>query len=233
MPKESRNKAVFYSTSKMISYNNQHLIGVGTSFFARYLEKMYLITTAHQLDDATHIKILLLREGLTQKQKEIIMIPQESFVINKALDFAWVNASNYLAELMKNQKKLELRSFNLALPNADEFDVLDSIFFVGYPTGLIDTEQLTPLMRRCNFSSIYEHDFGGEEVFILDGSVFPGSSGSPVFHVGEQIRLLGVVSSSYLSEKAIGQHFINLGRAIKIAPILRSIQSHQGQRRSS
>jgi hypothetical protein len=233
MPKETRNKAVFYSTSKMLSYRNQELLGVGTSFFARYLEKMFLITTAHQLDNVTHVKILLLRESLTQKQKEVIMIPKESFIINKRLDFAWVNASKYLIELMKHQKKLELRSFVLAVPEISEMDVLDSIFFVGYPTGLIDTEQLTPLMRRCSFSSIYEHDFGGEEVFIIDGSVFPGSSGSPVFHVGEKIRLLGVISSSYLSEKADGNHFINLGRAIKIAPILRSIQSYQDKGRLS
>lgn len=223
-----KNKAVFFATSKMVSYQKETSNGTGTSFFAKYRDNMFLITTAHQLDQVSHVRILLLSESKKNPQKEVITIKRSEFTINSKEDYAWVDASMYLSELLKQKKKLELRAFSLEAVDIEAINFMDDVYFVGYPTGLIDKENLTPLMRRCSFATLYENDFGGEPFFVIDGSVFPGSSGSPVFQVSDHIKLLGIISSSYLTNSGTKQQFVNLGRVIKIDRVLESIQQVYG-----
>jgi S1-C subfamily serine protease len=58
---------------------------------------------------------------------------------------------------------------------------IEDVLVIGYPNGLWDKINNQPLVRRGITASDYKVDFNGERKFIIDCSIFPGSSGSPVF----------------------------------------------------
>jgi hypothetical protein len=94
----------------------------------------------------------------------------------------------------------------------DQLDAVEEVTFIGYPSALYDTTNLTPLVRRGITSTPVALDWSGKPVFLIDAAVFPGSSGSPVYvadrggwtdrngnvTVGEgRLYLLGVVGAAY------------------------------------
>ncbi len=88
---------------------------------------------------------------------------------------------------------------------------LEEIIFVGYPNGIWDTAHNLPVFRKGITATPYAVDFLNRKQFLIDASVFPGSSGSPVFlfnsgsypgksgglQVGSRLFLLGLISSVY------------------------------------
>jgi hypothetical protein len=91
------------------------------------------------------------------------------------------------------------------------FDSIETVTFVGYPDGLWDTKNFLPIARRGTTASPLPIDFEGKPQFLIDASVFRGSSGSPVFiatdgqytnrdgsiSFGRRFHFLGVVASVY------------------------------------
>lgn len=89
----------------------------------------------------------------------------------------------------------------------------EDVFFIGYPTGLADEHNLLPLVRHGITATPPAIDYEGTPRVLIDASVFPGSSGSPVFLGNtatlaqsmkgsaksiKPIKLLGLVSSVFL-----------------------------------
>ena len=70
------------------------------------------------------------------------------------------------------------------IPNVqqlEELDAVEPVTFIGYPNGVWDSKNLLPVARRGTTASPIEVDFEGSPRFLIDASVFGGSSGSPVF----------------------------------------------------
>lgn len=70
------------------------------------------------------------------------------------------------------------------LPTVDQLaqlDAIESVTFIGYPNGIWDSANLMPVARRGTTASPIAVDFEGTPRFVIDASVFGGSSGSPVF----------------------------------------------------
>lgn len=65
------------------------------------------------------------------------------------------------------------------------FDAIESVTFVGYPNGIWDSKNLLPVARRGTTASPLAVDFEGTPRFVIDASVFGGSSGSPVFLINQ------------------------------------------------
>lgn len=92
-----------------------------------------------------------------------------------------------LIDFAKNHHGVDLffRSVDSTLiPNEQqiaELDAVEPVTFVGYPNGVWDSKNLLPVVRRGTTASPIEVDFEGTPRFIVDASVFGGSSGSPVF----------------------------------------------------
>ena len=97
----------------------------------------------------------------------------------------------------------------------ETLDAIEQVTFIGYPNGIYDSVNMTPIARRGWTATPVSLDYGGQPVFLIDASVFPGSSGSPVLVVNKgsythrlgatvavKYRgvLLGIVSSGYLHE---------------------------------
>jgi Trypsin-like peptidase domain len=70
------------------------------------------------------------------------------------------------------------------IPTAEaeqELDAIESVTFIGYPNGIWDSKNLLPVARRGTTASPIGVDFEHTPRFLIDASVFGGSSGSPVF----------------------------------------------------
>lgn len=60
-------------------------------------------------------------------------------------------------------------------------DAVESVAFIGYPNGIWDSKNYLPIARRGTTATPIGVDFEGTPRFLIDASVFGGSSGSPVF----------------------------------------------------
>lgn len=83
--------------------------------------------------------------------------------------------------------------------------------FVGYPSGIWDHKNVLPVARRGMTATPSYVDFNGTKTFLIDASVFPGSSGSPVFiyyagghpdkegnlYAGNRMHFMGIVAKVY------------------------------------
>jgi hypothetical protein len=70
----------------------------------------------------------------------------------------------------------------------EDLDAAESVAFVGYPNALYDKVNLTPIIRRGYTATPVSLDYNGLPAFLIDASVFPGSSGSPVFIYQENYK---------------------------------------------
>lgn len=100
-------------------------------------------------------------------------------------------------------------------PNDEHYEKfigpMEEVIFIGYPSGIWDQKNILPVTRRGLTATPCYTDFNGEKVFLIDASVFPGSSGSPVFiyyagghpdkagglYAGNRMHFLGLVAKVY------------------------------------
>jgi hypothetical protein len=70
------------------------------------------------------------------------------------------------------------------LPSAEtltRLDAINDLTFVGYPDGHRDPSTFTPVVRQSISSTPIGWQWDNKPAFLVDGSVFGGSRGSPVF----------------------------------------------------
>lgn len=63
---------------------------------------------------------------------------------------------------------------------ADQLLAVEDLLFVGYPTGIFDSSNVLSVVRRGMTATPISMNYEGRPAFLIDGSVWPGSSGSPV-----------------------------------------------------
>lgn len=100
-------------------------------------------------------------------------------------------------------------SICLTAESAAELDSVVEVAFVGYPSGIFDTVNFLPIARRGTTATPIVVDYQGLPAFLVDASVFPGSSGSPVFLIESGISFrrgggfqLGTVRQLFLGVMA-------------------------------
>lgn len=117
-------------------------------------------------------------------------------------------------ELKKNNKEIFYKSIpNSIIPSKEELkskvDAIEEVIFIGYPRGIYDTKNLMPIVRKGISATPIAIDFEDKPHFLIDGAVFPGSSGSPVFicnmgsypmkrggiAIGNRILFLGILGA--------------------------------------
>lgn len=124
------------------------------------------------------------------------------------------------------------------IPNDEQLkdlDALEEVLFVGYPNGIFDAKNLLPILRRGTTATPLQIEYGGKPMFLVDASVFPGSSGSPVlicnhggfstkqgFSVGTRVLLLGVISAVLIRQENNALEFVTIPTAV--TPVVRTTQ---------
>jgi hypothetical protein len=123
------------------------------------------------------------------------------------------------------------------IPNDEGFKKLlplEDILIVGYPDGISDVHNNVPVFRRGITATAAYLDFEGRKEFLIDASIFPGSSGSPAFiynqgpwlsrknelNFGSRLLLVGIVYG-------VAQHSVNGELKIVPAPTQRQVAVSQ------
>jgi hypothetical protein len=198
----------------------------GTGFIFSYRvgdnDFIFIVTNKHVILGSTigHFFFTLSNDNGTRPQ-----IGQRHNVISDAFDTLWFGhpdpaidiAICPLVPVLQQLQDEGKRPFFRSIPHAmipeqgeiEDLDPLEEVIFIGYPSGLYDTVNLLPIIRRGTTATPLQLDYCGRPTFLIDASVFGGSSGSPVFlynkvgHVdrrgttilsGHRLLFLGIVA---------------------------------------
>ena len=115
-----------------------------------------------------------------------------------------------------------------------DLNALERILLVGYPNGVYDAINNLPVIRSGITATPPSVDYEGRPRFLIDASVFPGSSGSPIFAydrgawlsgtsawtVGsERVVFLGVLASVFYREADGALEFRDIPTATQAVPV--------------
>jgi len=197
-----------------------------------------LVTNAHVVRGAKHAIIELVeREGDGPKRGSRLKVEFDghmmtSFVDDKN-DLAVVPIGGVLNQLQQDKRPPFFRSVSMDLMPTEQvisdLAAKEDVTFIGYPSGLYDQYNVSPIIRRGITATPPWYDFQGQPAFLIDAGVFPGSSGSPVFImnqgayttregliVGNRLLFMGVLTEAILrTEQSLPPVFIGLGKVIK------------------
>lgn len=106
-----------------------------------------------------------------------------------SVDLCGMGIGPIMEILRKGNHELLYRSMDKKfLPNdqqAKDLSPIESVIMIGYPTGIWDSVNNMPIVRRGITATNFATDFKGLKEFLVDMAIFPGSSGSPVFILNE------------------------------------------------
>ena len=119
-----------------------------------------------------------------------------------------------------------------------DLNALERILFVGYPDGVYDAINNLPVIRSGITATPPGVDYKGRPMFLIDASVFPGSSGSPIFAydrgawlsgtsewtVGsERVVFLGVLAAALFCKSDGSLEFRDIPTATQAVPVNREM----------
>lgn len=225
-------------------YNNRDHVVSATAFiynvsfpFEPTQSIPLLVTNNHVISGANRILIELI-EGKGEKpdcNKRIhAELDANDFIEfrDEALDIAAIPIAPIINQLNEANKTIFFRSVGTELIPTDEIlnnlAAMEEIVFIGYPSGLRDEKNASPLIRRGITSTPAWNDFQGQPAFLIDAGVFPGSSGSPVFIlnqgaystqnglvVGSRLLFLGVLTETIMRNTGSGEVYLGIGKVIR------------------
>lgn len=199
---------------------------VGTAFIVCYrkgeTDYLFLVTNRHVIRNADNTKFFF-----TQADKNIPLIGKSIDITFSKFEKMWFcNPNNediavmpFYPLIQEIEKKTNKTIYFKAIPltfipskeQEDKLTALEEIIFVGYPNALFDNKNLLPIIRKGITATPLFIDYEGEPRFLIDASVFPGSSGSPVFiynfgsyttaegttTIGSRVYFIGIVSGVF------------------------------------
>ncbi len=221
--------------------NGNTISGTGFIFTYQKDDEMNIpvvVTNKHVVEGASSGLIAVVRGANSQPSKnERITIELDGDLlkskIHPKLDIAIFPFGPIVNELNSRGTAIFYKSITKdILPSpkvASELSAIEDVTFIGYPSGLYDRKNNTPVIRRGITASPFWNDFEGEPIFLIDAGVYPGSSGSPVFiynrgsyptptgiGIGNRVIFLGVLAESIIrTEPDAARTYIGLGRVIK------------------
>jgi len=242
----------------------------GTGFFFQYNNHLFLITNKHVIKDVTAGTFSVLQATSTLDEKEPILgssVPISFSETNFSghpdpeIDITVADVTSTVISLMNSGSPLYYKNVDERLiPKKEDYEKfigpMEEIVFIGYPSGIYDSKNNLPVIRRGITASPCYYDFEGKKTFLIDASVFPGSSGSPVFiyyagtypdkagkaYLGNRLYFLGIIARVYQRQEkgvikvidipttqALGvevEQMIDLGIVFKASSIIETIDNY-------
>jgi hypothetical protein len=227
MQAQSLAEQLFFTTVRMETETKTGH-GAGTGFFFDYADGndryLFVVSNKHVVQDAKRGTLLFtVREGDQPKIGERFTVTLENFGSNWFghsdidTDVAIMPLGLVLREVQeKTGKQFYFKAVGSELI-PDEAAVqqlypIEQVLFLGYPNALFDEANLTPIARAGITATPFALDYCGRKTFLIDASVFPGSSGSPVFIlnstgyskkgggivIGSRLLFLGVLAGVFV-----------------------------------
>ncbi len=224
---ESIAEQLFFTTVRVDTISQSGGAGSGTAFFFSYqrgeLNYPFIVTNRHV--------VMGMREGaltFLQRRNQAPHLGQGFRLAILDWQQAWFGHPNAEIDIaicpfapleahIKSQHGIDLFYRYVSadmIPSAEQaakLDALEQVTFIGYPNGVWDSENLLPIARRGMTASPISVDFENTPRFLIDASVFGGSSGSPVFLlnqgmytektggtvIGSRLLFVGVVAAVF------------------------------------
>lgn len=234
MRAETVAEQLFFATVRITTSHVDGSTGVGTGFLYTVpttpdQEATFLVTNKHVVLGASKVTLHFIGATDTAMSAPLlgtvhsieVTDPSAAFRghLDPGVDVSIAPVTSWLLQLRSAGYQVFYRSISptLALTsvNVAELDALEEVTFLGYPNGLFDASNGLPIARRGLTASPLALDYEGKPIFLVDGAVYPGSSGSPVFLlqtggfaardggfvVGGRLMWLGVIAAVY--ERAV------------------------------
>lgn len=237
MRAETPAEQLFFTTVYLAGKDAADGTWTGTGFIVNYAtdeEKLVpiLVTNKHVLAGAVELSVRLVRSGpdgnpvLGATETVVGGFNPEAWLghPDPSVDVAVLPLGPIVYQMEKEGRPAFYRAFSteqmLTEAQALELDAIEQVTFVGYPNGLFDTESFLPIARRGQTATPLQNNYRGAPAFLIDASVFGGSSGSPVFifdrgvfsdrrgntTVGSRFHLLGVLAAVHIRQASGSVH---------------------------
>lgn len=204
---------------------------VGTGFMHRFCETgdeaiQCVVTNRHVISESDSCELVFRSRKLDAVDAPVIASTirfEEGFEErwfkhpDERADLAVLPVSNEFRQMLGNgftplYKATQLSQLVTA-ETAAKLNAVEEILMVGYPNGLWDETNNLPIARRGITASPVSVGWNGRNEFLIDCSVYPGSSGSPIYLFSpsgtrlsvehrliptNQVMLLGMVKSVFV-----------------------------------
>ena len=222
MQRHSVSEILQSTTVRIETFANDRegLVSTGLIYEFRSEENTYpfLVTTRHSIDGAGNGRITLVPEdrGRPALGKGYTLDIDNFEQLwhrhpDEAVDLAVTPFVPFVRHVEESGIPVFFNSLNeqsLWQPGAGpEPSPLEEVVFVGYPSGISDARHMLPVLSRGITATPLGVDYRGERHLVINGPLYPGCSGSPVFLLdkgaeaddasGETVRLLGCMTSGY------------------------------------
>ena len=171
-------------------------LSVGTGFLYMHKDRLFVVTNKHVIRGVTHGSFMLHKASVNSEGIKTC-VPGEGYVVNFSesnfighendhIDVSVMNISEHILNLEKAGNLVFWKNIDAQTnPKLEDYEKfispIEEIVFIGYPSGIWDSHNLLPIVRKGITATPCYVSFQGEPKFLIDASVFPGSSGSPVF----------------------------------------------------
>ena len=223
-------ESIFFTTVRVAADDS-----IGTAFIVKHKwkragndtpsEELFLVTNKHVVGESTTGRITLtVVEENGARNPQDFEIPQHVWSLwcfhpETDVDICVLPFGNCLSSLtVPDGATLDYCWFPTTLaPNDDttpDIGLVEDVLFIGYPNGMFDRANNLPVARRGVTATPATVDYESRPIFLIDASVFPGSSGSPVFLynigswrsttavvAGDRVVFLGVLASVFYREE--------------------------------
>lgn len=240
---------LLYTTVPIYAHNSDKSLSTGTGFLFSVRESEtesipLLITNYHVLKDAMlgFVELHIGEKGFPTDKTIRVQFDKSIIDGNKLgkLDLIAVPLAGTFNDFQNRNIEIFFRTVDQNIvptkEQEDKLSAIENITFIGYPSGLYDEKNKISIIRQGITATPIWNDFKGEEVFLIDAGVFPGSSGSPVFiynqgtypvkdgiALGSRLIFVGVLSKTMLRDNATGKAYLNLGEVINSRAMYREL----------
>lgn len=202
----SQSEIASYSTIRIEGVLADGSTSVGTGFFfAFHWERKtnksnpVIITNKHVIENTVSGKLVFTiadEKGnpLDGKQYIVNITPfasQWKVHPNPNIDLCALSITGIVLDAQSKGVRLAYKMMDFSmLPSVSDIEAMtamEDVVVVGYPDGIWDEVNNRPVFRKGITATHYAFDYNGKKEFLVDASIFPGSSGSPVFMLNEGI----------------------------------------------
>ena len=241
---------LLYTTVPIYAKKKNGSVSSGTGFIFSVMEDEntsipLLITNYHVLEDAIagFVELHIAEKELPSEKTVRLQFDETIISGNKlgTLDLIAVPLAGTLNNFQNKGVNLFYRTVDQNIipkeSEIEDFAAIENITFIGYPSGLSDRTNKIPIIRQGITATPIWNQFEGEDIFLIDAGVFPGSSGSPVFiynqgsyptkdgiTIGSRLLFVGVISETMIRDDSQSKSYLDLGKVINSKAMFRELE---------